>query len=241
MTHAQYTVGIASLWHNATELLPEFVRLMSKARWGRLWDQLILVNNASTSEAHAAYEAAVAYLGPQATVLRMETNSVLHGWNAGIAALDTHIVIQMANDVTMTDERWLEWGLDGVGPGIMQGPVVWHRGFPYIDGCMLVAMKADWQQLGGLDAEYYAHPGYWSDVDLCYRALRSGIKVRPCRSGIHHIVNYSGGHLPPYLEANQQNAIKFVNRYLAPLWEQRPVIWQDVPRSAPDVHNSLQR
>jgi GT2 family glycosyltransferase len=134
----------------------------------------------------------------------------------------------------------LEWGLDGMGPGIMQGPVCWHRGFPYVDGCMCVAMQADWQRLGGLDAEYYSHPGYWSDVDLSYRALRAGLKVRPCRSGIHHIVNYSGGNLPPYLEANQDNMIRFINRYVGPLMEQRPIIMQDVPRDAPDDKSPMQ-
>jgi hypothetical protein len=177
------------LWWEHTELLPEFVRLMR----GQQWDRLILVDNASSHVAHAAYHDAVATIGGNASVLRRAENSVLAGWNEGIAALGTDVVVQMANDVIMADPRWLAWAVDNMRPGILQGPVLCEQpGIPiaYLDGCLTVAWGADWARLGGLD-EGYQHPGYWSDVDLAYRASRAGITIRRVRSGIHHLCNIS--------------------------------------------------
>src|SRR5512135_422100 len=103
---APMNVGIVSLWWNHTELLPEFVRMMK----GQPWDRLILVDNASTPEAGIAYDAAIERFRSGASVMHLETNSVLDGWNSGMNALDTDVVVQMANDVVMTDPRWLGWG-----------------------------------------------------------------------------------------------------------------------------------
>lgn len=224
------SVGIASLWYEHPELLPEFVRLMR----GQPWDELILVDNASPEPAtQAAYAAAVAELGPGARVMRMAQNSVLHGWNAGIAALGTDVVVQMANDVLLTDERWLTWGLEGVADGILQGPVCWQRGnVRYIDGCMLVTTAATWRELKGLDAGAYVHPGYWSDVDLCWRATLRGGAILPTRCGIQHLVNYTSGGIDAvgFSELEQRNAWTFTARYTVSLWQQRGVVRvEDLP------------
>ena len=213
------SIGICSLWWNHQELLPEFVRMMRVGGW----DKLILVDNASTSDAAFAYRNAVAELGPKASCRRMDRNSVLHGWNAGMAALGTDIVIQMANDLVMTDEHWLEWAVEGMERGIMQGPQCWFRGALYVDGSMCVAMREDWELLGGLDAEHYAHPGYWSDTDLSFRAQWRGMTVRPTRSGIRHLVNYSGGNGPEYNTPNGENFQKFVARWRSSVLSQLPV------------------
>ena len=77
----------------------------------------------------------------------------------------------MANDVIMTDDRWLLWSVRGLEHDVLQRPICWLRGnVAYIDGCLLVTTKATWERLGGLAADTYIHPGYWSDVDLCWRA-----------------------------------------------------------------------
>ncbi len=215
-----YAIGICSLWWNHQELLPEFVKMFRVGGW----DRLILVDNASSPEAALTFRAAVKQLGKGASVLRMQKNSVLHGWNAGMAALGTDIVIQMANDLMMVDEHWLQWALEGIGPGILQGPQCWRRGIIYVDGSMCVAMREDWERLGGLDAERYAHPGYWSDTDLCLRAQRLGMTVRPTKNGLLHLVNYSGGGGPQYQGPNTENARKFVERYVEPVFKQEPVL-----------------
>jgi GT2 family glycosyltransferase len=228
------TIGICSLWWNHQELLPEFLRMMKVGGW----DKLILVDNASSPEAHEAYRKAIVELGPKASGLRMSRNSVLHAWNAGMAALGTDILIQMANDVIMTNEKWLEWAVEGIGPGIIQGPICWFRGMVYVDGSMCVVWREDWEKLGGLDAEYYAHPGYWSDTDLCFRAQQKGMTVRPTRCGILHLINYSGGNGAKYNAPNGQNAEKFVGRYLEPVNRQCPVVLQGpVLQSQPEVES----
>lgn len=218
------TIGIASLWYEHPELLPEFVRLMQ----GQPWDELILVDNASPEPAtQAAYTAAVAELGPGARVLRMAENSVLHGWNAGMAALGTDIVLQMANDVVMEDARWLTWTVDGVTDDLLQGPICWLRGnVAYIDGCLLATTKATWDRLGGLDAETYIHPGYWSDVDLCWRAALQGCRIRPTRCGIRHLNNYTsgGGQAQGFWAHEQRNAKAFITRYANSLLQHRQVV-----------------
>lgn len=220
------TIGICSLWWNHQEMLPEFLRMMKVGGW----DKLILANNASEPEATRAFEAAVTELGDNASMLLMKENSVLHAWNAGMAMLGTDIVIQMANDLVMTDEHWLEWAVAGMRPGIIQGPVCFYRGMIYVDGSMCVAMREDWEKLGGLDAEYYAHPGYWSDTDLCFRAQQLGMTVRPTRNGLLHLVNHSGGNGPQFNAQNAGNYQKFINRYIQPVFFQRPVV---LPTEAP--------
>jgi hypothetical protein len=218
------TIGICSLWHNAPELLPEFERLLAPGGW----EQAILVDNASPEPAtQAAYAAAVAELGPGARVLRLAANRVLHGWNAGIAALGTDIVVQMANDVIMTDARWLTWATDELPAGVIQGPICWLRGnVGYIDGCLLVTTRTTWERLGGLAADVYIHPGYWSDVDFCWRANLLGYAIRPTRCGIRHLANSTsgGGQAPGFWEHEQRNAKTFIVRYVNALLEHRQVV-----------------
>lgn len=231
-----YTIGICSLWWNHQEMLPEFLRMMKVGGW----DKLILVDNASKPEAHEAFKAAVAELGPKASGMRMSKNSVLHGWNAGMNALGTDILIQMANDVVMTDERWLEWGTEAMGPGIIEGPQCWFRGMIYVDGSMCAFMREDWEKLGGLDAEYYAHPGYWSDTDICFRAQQMGMRVRPTQSGILHLINYSGGNGPEFNAPNSENFRKFVSRYLQPVFIQKSVVLPEQPEEESGSSNPIQ-
>jgi len=230
------TVGICSLWWNHQEMLPEFLRMMKVGGW----DKLVLVDNASTPEANAAFKEAVKELGPKASGLRMGKNSVLHGWNAGMNALGTDIVIQMANDVVQTDVRWLEWGIEGMGPGVIQGPLCWYRGIVYVDGSMCAYMREDWERLGGLDAEYYEHPGYWSDTDICLKAQRMGMTVRPTLSGLLHLINYSGGNGPQYNTPNTENMKKFVARYLEPVFIQRPIVLRSQPEASDGPSDPVQ-
>jgi len=187
------------------------------------WDKLILIDDASAEEANLAYHDAVAELGPNASVLRMEHNDALRAGNAGVEALGTDIVIGMVNDLVMTDERWLEWAVEGIERGIIQGPQCWFRGMIYVDGCMTVMMREDWELLGGADAEHYAHPGYWADTDFSLRAQQHGMIVRPTRSGIRHLVNYSSGDGPAYLAENEDNYQKYVVRSLFAVRTQLPV------------------
>jgi len=189
------SVGIAALWYDAVELLPQWIELL---RGAIEWDKVILVDNGATLEWTMPYMRAAAELQEQALrpvdVLQLHENSVLHGWNEGVAQLDTDIVVTMACDVKLVDWHWLAWAIEGIEPGVLQGPIVKRQPqaplVPYVDGCCAVYMRQDWQRLGGLDAEYYRHPGYWSDVDIAWRALRLGMRIRQTLCGIEHLENY---------------------------------------------------
>ena len=180
------TIGICSLWYNATELLPEFERLLAPGGW----DECILVDNASSAESAKAYAESAERAG--FSVLRMEENNVCKGWNAGMNALSTDLRVCMANDLLMIDPGWLTRVTRDVGPGLMAGLQLrrFMDGTTYLDGSITVYHALDWERLGGLDEEY-THPGYVSDVDICWRASQLGIIFRTFGTPLHHIENYS--------------------------------------------------
>lgn len=185
---AGMTIGICSLWHNAVELLPEFERLLLPGGW----DEAILIDNASSPEARAAYARTAERTGCK--VLTMATNNVIRGWNGGMAALSTDIKLCMANDLIMVRPDWIVRATRDVGPGTMAGELRrFVDGTLYIDGSLIACHALDWGRLGGLD-EAYTHPGYVSDVDLCWRAQQLGIVLRPMMGhSILHLGNYSTG------------------------------------------------
>jgi len=131
----------------------------------------------------------------------------------------------------MTDARWLAWAVDGLTDGLLQGPICWLRGnVAYIDGCLLATTKAIWERLGGLAADVYVHPGYWSDVDLCWRAALLGYAIRPTRCGIQHLNNYTsgGGQAAGFWEHEQRNAKTFILRYANSLLQHRQVVLDEL-------------
>lgn len=197
------TVGLCSLWHNTPELLTEFERLLTPGGW----DDAILVDNASDPDAKRAYQLTAERAGCK--VLAMATNDVLKGWNAGMAALDTDIKVLMGSDLIMQDPAWLLNLARWVMPGVMVGPYMkqWIDGQRYLDGTLIACHVIDWQRLGGLD-EGYTHPGYVSDVDLCWRAGEAGIQLRKLiPSGVLHLGNYTTG-----LRKDQVHPTWYANR-----------------------------
>jgi hypothetical protein len=182
------TTGVVSLWHNAQELLPEFERLLSVGGW----DRAILVDNASDADAKTAYQLSASRAGFE--VLTLAENNVLRGWNTGMDALDTDVRVCMANDLVMVKPTWLNRVTYGIMPGIMIGPYPkrFIEGTVYLDGSLICYHALDWARLGGLD-EGYIHPGYVSDVDICWRAGQLGIALRIAERVVCHLENYSTG------------------------------------------------
>lgn len=64
----------------------------------------------------------------------------------------------------------------------------WQRVPFYVEGCALMISKADFVKLGRFDETYYV---YSEDIDLCWRALISGMKVEVCNSA--ELYHYGGG------------------------------------------------
>ncbi len=51
----------------------------------------------------------------------------------------------------------------------------WVRPVDYASGCSLLIRRSVWDELGGLDPVFF--PGYYEDVDFCFRARTSGHKI----------------------------------------------------------------
>jgi glycosyltransferase involved in cell wall biosynthesis len=182
------TIGIVSLWHNHPELLPFFQHMMRVDGW----DKLVLVDNASDEGLAEMYLGTLMDIEPGVcSYYRTDDNNVVKAWNLGVKRLDTDILIVMANDLIMLDARWVQIVTDGMRPGRFQGPFpMLAAGQYYMDGSMTVWMREDWEKLGGLDEEYQ-HPGYWSDVDICYRAMKAGMEMRSTWRPVHHLTNWT--------------------------------------------------
>lgn len=75
--------------------------------------------------------------------------------------------------------------------------------------------KSIWQKLGGLNPIY--NPFYWEDIDLSYRALKSGYKVLfEERSVINH--NHSQGAVKKNYSRHQIRRIAYRNQFIF-IWE----------------------
>ena len=183
---AGMSVGIVSLWWNTPELLNEWERLLAPGGW----DRAILVDNASDETSRAAYAESAERMGFE--ILRMEENDVVKGWNAGMDALDADVKVCMASDVISVHHNWLIEVIRWVGPGIIAGPFPrrFVDGTRYLDGSTIAYHSIDWERLGGLD-EGYVHPGYVSDVDICWRAVQLGIVLHQCAPVLVHLENYT--------------------------------------------------
>lgn len=196
------TIGIVSLWYNTPELLGEWERLLAPGSW----DRAILIDNASSPEAAQAYAESAARCGFE--VLTREQNDVVPAWNAGMDALDTTVRVCMASDLIMVDQNWLAEIARYVAPGVLAGPFLrrFVDGTVYLDGSCIAYHEMDWERLGGLDAGY-VHPGYVSDVDICWRAVQMGSVLHTCLRLLLHLENYSTkvgkGKIHPTWPANR--------------------------------------
>ncbi len=75
--------------------------------------------------------------------------------------------------------------------------------------------KSIWQKLGGLNPVY--NPFYWEDIDLSYRALKSGYKVLfEERSVIYH--NHSQGAVKKNYSEHRIRRIAYRNQFIF-IWE----------------------
>jgi len=75
--------------------------------------------------------------------------------------------------------------------------------------------KSIWQKLGGLNPIY--NPFYWEDIDLSYRALKSGYKVLfEERSVIYH--NHSQGAVKKNYSEHRIRRIAYRNQFIF-IWE----------------------
>ncbi len=79
----------------------------------------------------------------------------------------------------------------------------------FVTGAALALSEAAWQSLGGFDPAYF--PGYYEDVDLCWRARQAGFKVwYEGAASAQHYEGGSFGRSATYYLTLHRNRLRFV-------------------------------
>ena len=150
--------------------------------------EIVVVDNESTAETRARLAG-----GRWRLIALDENRGFTGGMNAGAAATRGSFVALLNNDLRLADD-WLDRGLEAMsddGVGIVGGrsghtiprvdpdagftqllDVEVRRGqVASVDGSHLLIRRAAWEELGGLDDDFFA---YYEEADLCARALAAG-------------------------------------------------------------------
>jgi GT2 family glycosyltransferase len=179
------TVAVVTAWQNHLELAPAYFEAVELAAP----DQLVIVDDGSQPELEFAS-------------LRLDEPLGFCGANnAGLAAVETEMVVMVNNDVLLLRAGWLAEIVALLEPGVIVAPLRFDAHgsvdgvpYPYADGWCLGAMTADLRSLGGWDAEYdVAGPAYFSDNALSFRARMAGMRLRELRPGLQHLGGQTGG------------------------------------------------
>jgi hypothetical protein len=140
--------------------------------------------------------------------------------NYGLHLATGEIVMFLNNDIS-SDAGWLDQVERDVraNPGALLGPATDVRGlagraFLYIEGWCIAAERAVWDALHGWDAETFQRP-YWEDVDLSWRAVQAGFRLRKRAWPVHHIGNVTSDSVPGAKDATDANRDKLEARIAA--------------------------
>jgi GT2 family glycosyltransferase len=89
----------------------------------------------------------------------------------------------------------------------------------WVTGCCLLVRRACWEQMGGLDPNFFL---YYEDVDFCRRARNAGWSVRfePSLSVVHHHPLH-GRSVPAHLRLVTRHALLTYARKHWPGWQAR--------------------
>jgi GT2 family glycosyltransferase/2-polyprenyl-3-methyl-5-hydroxy-6-metoxy-1,4-benzoquinol methylase len=138
--------------------------------------EIIFVDNGSQPQGKLALE----YFCQQHNIklIRNEENrGFAAGNNQGAEVATGEYILFLNNDVQVLNfplESLCNLAINGIaGPGLMQNEL----GESYIEGWSLCIKNSTLKALGGWCEDY--GPGYWDDVDLCYRAKLAGYSLIP--------------------------------------------------------------
>ena len=176
--------------------------------------EVIFVDNGSAEEGKKALEEFCHKYSVK--LIRNATNLGFSAANnQGLKAANREYILHLNNDLSI---KYLPFvylaylGENGIaGPGEAQNELY----IPYVEGWGLCVKKSILEELGGWNEIY--GPGYWDDVDLCYRAKLAGypvIAIPEMSQWIEHITNTTGrdGRLEQ-ITLHVTNRKKFIDQY----------------------------
>lgn len=187
-------------------------------------DDVVVVNNGST-ETHGLAWWQDSKLLPLRVVSLVPNQGFLLGANAGLEAALGDVTALISNDVR------IRGNLTGVlrasftvQPNIVMGGKVYNgdtgwnnfdgRLFPYAEGWLLAAQRADWLKLGYLDPQYAPHD--FEDVDFSTKALAQGYKLVELPQGLAEHMGAQTISYGPVREAQTKiNREKFRAKWLS--------------------------
>lgn len=89
------------------------------------------------------------------------------------------------------------------------GYLGWGKNPFFIEGSALMINKDDFMALGGFDEKYFM---YSEDIDLCWRALLSGMQIDLCNTA--RLYHYGGGSSTKSIVENEnQHVVPYLRRY----------------------------
>jgi GT2 family glycosyltransferase len=182
------SVAVVTPWHQHLELQPDYDRAMELGPWP---DELLIVDNGS-------------YPPLKFAAIRNDENlGFCRACNQGLEAATSDVVVFLNNDISATEQGWLEELQDAVEPSVLVGARIRSDGhaqvdgriYPYIDGYCLAGLREDLLELGGFDTSL-EEPAYYSDNLLCLEARARGFTLRERPVGLMHMVGATAG-VPP--------------------------------------------
>lgn len=198
------TCAIVTPWRNHLELAADYFLTIDAAQP----DQLVIVDDGSDPPLNFA-------------AIRIEQGGFCTASNAGLAIVETDMVVFLNNDVAPMRHGWLDDYRETVKPGLCVGPLRYDKHgavdgieYPYVDGWALGMTTEDARRIGGWDELYdAAGPAYFSDNALSFQARLAGLTLRELRPGVKHKGGQTGGtNLSAFEHALRTNGALFAEQ-----------------------------
>ncbi|MBW4477964.1 MAG: glycosyltransferase [Tolypothrix brevis GSE-NOS-MK-07-07A] len=165
-------VSIVVPWWDHTDLLDIWKRNIEHLKDA----EIIFVDNGSQPQGKLALQEFCQQHNIK-LIRNKENRGFAAGNNQGAAVATGEYILFLNNDVQVLSfpvESLCNLAINGIaGPGLMQNEL----NETYIEGWALCIKNSTLKVLGGWCEDY--GPGYWDDVDLCYRAKLAGYSLIP--------------------------------------------------------------
>jgi len=196
-------ISLITPWLNHPELIPAYERAAEGA-------QVVIIDNASNATAEGALREMVKRLGG---IYHRNYGNMGYAYanNQGLKLAKGEIVGFLNNDI-IAQPGWLD-SVKTIPSGALYGPSLQGRLIDgieaeFLEGWCLFGHKADLISIGGWNDR--AFPGlYWEDNELCWRAMRAGLKLKEINLPIHHLSNTTSRGTPGAYDASESNRLKF--------------------------------